>query len=162
MNPLTKQQTEKRCSQCGDVKPVSEFTFKQFSSCGFRLFRQPCKKCYRENMRSPEKKVMKRRIQKKYDLTENGQATRKRSGRKYRQTVSFKIAIEKYRLTFPEKRRAQIAVTNALQCGKIIRPSHCSICGIVCKPEAHHPDYAFPLEIIWVCKRCHSAYHWSN
>jgi hypothetical protein len=32
----------------------------------------------------------------------------------------------------------------------------CSWCGKPGKLERHHPDYAKPLEIVWVCLACHS------
>lgn len=37
----------------------------------------------------------------------------------------------------------------------------CEVCGESGKPvEAHHRDYAFPLSIEWVCRRCHGMRHW--
>ena len=43
--------------------------------------------------------------------------------------------------------------------GKITRPDHCSACGLVCKPEAHHKDYSKALEVTWLCKMCHGKEH---
>jgi hypothetical protein len=34
----------------------------------------------------------------------------------------------------------------------------CSMCGAL-KAECHHPDYTKPLEIIWLCRRCHKRIH---
>jgi hypothetical protein len=36
---------------------------------------------------------------------------------------------------------------------------HCQICGKSGELEGHHADYSKPLEIIWVCKNCHSHIH---
>jgi hypothetical protein len=55
----------------------------------------------------------------------------------------------------------------ALQAGKIVRPEACSRCGD--KPgrsrygrsriHAHHHDYSKPLDVEWLCARCHDIVH---
>lgn len=40
-----------------------------------------------------------------------------------------------------------------------LRPSVCSICGSEWQIEAHHPNYSFWNEIVFVCKSCHSNIH---
>lgn len=42
-----------------------------------------------------------------------------------------------------------------LRAGRIVRPANCERCGCECKPEAHHPDYTEPLNVIWLCQKCH-------
>lgn len=54
-------------------------------------------------------------------------------------------------------------VRTALKRGILVRPDTCSKCG--CKPgraadgrskiHAHHPDHGKPLEIEWLCAKCH-------
>lgn len=56
----------------------------------------------------------------------------------------------------PEKRAAYIIVGNAVRDGKLVKQS-CA-CGNP-KSEAHHEDYAKPLEVIWLCRRCHVDLH---
>ncbi len=55
----------------------------------------------------------------------------------------------------PELRRAYNAVQRALKSGALERPSGCTKCGLVCKPEAAHADYARCLDVRWLCRRCH-------
>jgi hypothetical protein len=43
--------------------------------------------------------------------------------------------------------------------GEIIRPDHCSVCLVNCKPQAHHDDYSKPLDVIWLCPICHADRH---
>ena len=51
-------------------------------------------------------------------------------------------------------------LTNAaLRSGKLIRPAHCEGCGGACCPDAHHDDYAAPLAVRWLCRRCHMVAH---
>lgn len=35
----------------------------------------------------------------------------------------------------------------------------CAMCGTAESVIAHHPDYSRPLEIISMCRSCHSRYH---
>lgn len=55
----------------------------------------------------------------------------------------------------PEKRRAQFVIGNAIRDGKIKRPTTCEVCGSQGRVEAHHPDYGKPLEVQWLCTKCH-------
>jgi hypothetical protein len=59
----------------------------------------------------------------------------------------------------PEKRRAHWAVDNAVRRGHIARPDRCSLCDSVAKVQAHHADYSKPMEITWLCQRCHQRLH---
>lgn len=55
--------------------------------------------------------------------------------------------------------RAHAAVTRALLTGELVRPGVCELCGEPpvgkSKIEAHHADYAKPLVVLWVCRKCH-------
>lgn len=55
-----------------------------------------------------------------------------------------------------EKRRAHVILSRAIKSGKIVRPMSCSECKKKCKPDGHHIDYSKPLDVIWICRTCHS------
>ena len=38
------------------------------------------------------------------------------------------------------------------------KPKQCP-CGSNYPLQAHHPDYNFPKEVMWMCEACHSAIH---
>ena len=57
----------------------------------------------------------------------------------------------------PEKRRAHNAVSNALRDG-ILRKSPCEVCGAA-ETTAHHEDYSRPLDVRWLCTKCHAEIH---
>jgi hypothetical protein len=59
----------------------------------------------------------------------------------------------------PEKILARQKVYYAVKTGQLIRPNHCTRCGLVCTPEGHHLDYSKPLEIVWLCDPCHKQEH---
>lgn len=98
----------------------------------------------------------------KYRKTKQGKESEKRSRQTYQRTEKYKKAIKRYRAKNPEKRKAQWILSNAIRSGKVIRPSMCSACNVQCVPEGHHYDYTKPLDVIWMCKRCHTDLHYSN
>lgn len=62
-----------------------------------------------------------------------------------------------YRETNPEKWDAHQLVKMAMGYG-ILVPQPCANCGAI-KVVAHHPDYTRPLEVIWLCPKCHRRLH---
>ena len=65
---------------------------------------------------------------------------------------------KKERNLFKNKFRARDMIKNMIRKGIIIRPNNCERCDDV-NPQAHHPDYSKPLEVKWLCKRCHMQLH---
>ncbi|MDD4804270.1 MAG: hypothetical protein PHN69_03775 [Candidatus Pacebacteria bacterium] len=53
------------------------------------------------------------------------------------------------------KRKAYNKVYYALKAGKLIKPAQCEICKSTENIQAHHKDYSKPLEVDWVCQKCH-------
>lgn len=89
---------------------------------------------------------------------------RRRNVEKYRESSrqarrknpeSHRMSSLRHREKYPEKEKARKAISNAIRDGRIVRPDHCSKCGLICKPQAHHADYSKPLEVTWLCKICH-------
>lgn len=64
-----------------------------------------------------------------------------------------KAANQRYGERYPEKKKATVAVSNAVRDGRLFKQP-CSICGAV-EVEAHHEDYSKRLEVIWVCNPHH-------
>jgi hypothetical protein len=58
------------------------------------------------------------------------------------------------------KSRCKEAVRKALRNGYLIKPTKCEVCNQENKRiEGHHPDYYRPLDVNWVCPRCHRRIH---
>lgn len=58
----------------------------------------------------------------------------------------------------PERRAARVAVGNAIRDGKLkVQP--CERCGYAVGVHAHHEDYSKPLDVTWLCSRCHGERH---
>lgn len=67
--------------------------------------------------------------------------------------------LQKYRAENPEKYKAHSAVNSALRSGTLVKPEKCEDCGETKKLHGHHDDYSKPLEVRWLCARCHSIFH---
>lgn len=59
----------------------------------------------------------------------------------------------------PVKHKARVMAANAVKRGKLVRSPFCQLCLGTERSEGHHPDYAKPLEVVWLCPPCHRAIH---
>lgn len=60
------------------------------------------------------------------------------------------------------KERARGALHRAIAAGVVVKPESCQDCTAVLpkqKIHAHHPDYAKPLSVEWLCAQCHGKKH---
>lgn len=58
-----------------------------------------------------------------------------------------------------EKYRAYSTLRYAVKVGRLIKPSHCELCGEDVNVHAHRADYSRPLDVNWLCVPCHNALH---
>ncbi len=68
-----------------------------------------------------------------------------------------------------KKKRVQHITEKAIKKGALIRPIKCSKCGDTQEfkdgrngIQAHHCDYDKPLEVLWLCQKCHHVWHKEN
>ncbi len=130
---------EKKCFRCGKTLPLEAF------------YRHPrmddghlgkCKECTKLDVR--ENYALRRKQYRDYDKKRNQTPKRK---------VSARGARIKYRKKDPVKYKAHSAASNAIRNGKLIR-ENCFYCGNP-KSQIHHDDYSKPLDVRWVCFKCH-------
>ena len=86
--------------------------------------------------------------------------------RKYRSTKKGKEniykAVYKSAKKYAYKQSARVKVLWAVRQGKLIKPKNCSSCNVKTEVEGHHEDYNKPLEVIWLCRTCHSKIHYGK
>ena len=131
----------KTCSKCAVEQPLSNFYKSKLGKGGLQ---SRCKSCIGATHRDWRKKNLDRRAQ-------YISQWRKESGGEYIKSI------RQWEKNNPAKRRAHTIVKSAKKRGLLI-PKPCEKCGEH-KVEAHHDDYNKPLEVRWLCKRCHWALH---
>src|SRR3990167_1396712 len=80
-----------------------------------------------------------------------------RAKRPERKAAARKIAM-RWRQENPTAYKAQTAVGNAIRDGKLKREP-CALCGTTTHVHAHHKDYNKPLDVKWLCAKCHHRLH---
>ena len=59
----------------------------------------------------------------------------------------------------PLRSAAQQILRKARRRGDVIPWPVCAMPECECKPEAHHPDYSRPLDVVWLCSSHHKLAH---
>ena len=62
---------------------------------------------------------------------------------------------------FSLRQRARWLVNEAVRGGGLRRPEVCESCWLPDRRllHGHHEDYSRPLDVIWLCAKCHSRLH---
>lgn len=72
-------------------------------------------------------------------------------------------AKNRWALSHPIQSGASTMIGNAVRDKKIFKPNICSECKKESKRlEGHHDDYAYPLIVRWLCRKCHYDWHKTN
>jgi hypothetical protein len=129
----------KTCFKCGQEKPLSEF-YEHPGMADGHLGK--CKECAKRDAR--ENYANKRKQYSEYE--------RQRFKKPERKAATLATQ-RRRRAAHPEKEAAYNAVHRALRSGKLKRQP-CKYCGSP-DTQAHHADYSKPLEVEWVCFKCH-------
>lgn len=107
--------------------------------------------------------AIKKAAVKRFKESEQGRASLKESAIRFKQSehgrVSLKESAIRYMDANPEKIKAHYMLNNAIKAGAIVPWSVCAIWDCAVKPEAHHPDYDRPLDVVWLCRLHHKQAH---
>lgn len=141
------------CNICQTTSDVSEF---------YPGVTSRCKECHKAKVR--ENRAAKAAYYREYDKNRFQSDPRVLARhKKYQATEAGKSSLRASREKWIELNRAKRlthhAVNNAVRNGKIIKPKTCQDCGAGGRIHGHHEDYSKPLDVIWLCPRCHTARH---
>ena len=131
------------CKDCGQNKPLSEF-YKHPGMTNRVL--GSCKVCRKDYARA------------RYQLNmQDSQWVDKERQRQLTKTCSPTglTRMRRWCEENPEKYRAHRALNHAIRGGKIIKPLNCEHCGRNGIIHGHHMDYSRPLDVMWLCVKCH-------
>ncbi|RPI52563.1 MAG: hypothetical protein EHM49_00460 [Deltaproteobacteria bacterium] len=147
----------KKCFKCGEVKPISEFYVHKQMKDGHLGKCKECTKKYVHDYR--EQNLDKVRA---YDRERATLPHRVEARKKYAQTPEGKEicnnAKRKWTKKNPLKKLASQMVDNAIRDGRLQRQP-CERCGSTVRVHGHHDDYYKPLEVRWLCPKCHRELH---
>ncbi len=166
---------QKRCYACEQVLSVECFGKNRAKKDGFS---DECRRCRKISDAKSHQKNRNKRLAKmrayqnehceelriksiEYSRSERGRENNNKATRKYYATHKKAIAKRMKRNQVEQKERyvSRYQASNAIKLGKLSRPTACQDCNKQGRVEGHHPDYTKPLEITWLCKRCHALKH---
>lgn len=127
----------KTCTGCQQTKPTDDFYAHPKMADGHL---SQCKECIKGKVRQH------RRLNesvREYD--------RKRGSR------MPLASLQAYRQKNPDAYRAHTAVSNAVRDGRL-KKEPCLFCAEE-RVHGHHRDYSAPLDVIWLCAKCHHRLH---
>lgn len=153
----------KKCKSCDQQKPLNEFYADKWKSDGLR---RVCKACDKARVKYLDDK---RRGNVVFRAAQAAAEKQKRINNTHcRENARRGARI--YRLRFPEKSICRESLNRALRRGDVTRPMTCEACGKTPEAridgrsglQAHHADYSKPLDVKWMCVRCHTDEHRST
>lgn len=152
----------KKCFKCKINKPIEMFYKHPKMADGYV---NKCKECNKKDVR--KNRAAKIDYYREYDRARANAPDRVEARKLYAQTdggkEAFKKASKKWKELNQVKRAAHIIVGNAIRSGKLDKKYECSECGKKDgRVHGHHDDYSKPLDVRWLCARCHSDWHKVN
>lgn len=145
-----------RCRVCKVEKPISEMAKDRRTITGYISRCASCKLVVDRAYKETHRQQIRERDRLRYPPSERRAEERRRFAREHPDVVRAAALAQRG----TDKVRARDALRYAVRSGRIAKPSSCQDCGrsdLVI--HGHHHDYAKPLEVVWVCRLCHSRLH---
>lgn len=134
---------QKTCIRCSEEKAPDEFYGHPQMADGLL---GACKACCKRDER--KRRRLNPDVQ-KYDTERSSDPKRVELRRR-----TSKI----YRENNPSARAAHGAVERAIRSGSILK-ENCLFCAADKNIHGHHRDYSRPLDVVWLCAKCHRRLH---
>lgn len=135
----------KHCRKCSRDLPRKAFHKNNRSRDGLQAWCCQCRSAYN---RTPEERAKNRISWRRYAQSDYGKTSI---------PAKKKRTYEKNKMKWRPKDYARQALHRAIKRGEVLR-LRCENCGNP-RSQAHHHDYSKPLDVIWLCQRCHAEEH---
>lgn len=129
----------KPCFRCGTEKPLDSFYRHKRMADGHL---NKCIECAKSDVM--QNRASRRKQYSDYEARRQQDPERRASKQGH---------CRRHQEVHPDRHRARCAVRNAVTRGALLR-GPCQRCG-ASKVQAHHKDYSRPLDVEWLCFRCH-------
>ena len=147
----------KKCFKCGKVKPLDEFYRHPQMKDGYL---GKCKECTKKDI--AEDRINNPEKLKARDKKRNGLPHRVKARKKYAQSSRGKKVCNKAKKKWDKKNLLKKLtgqmVSRAIRAGRL-KKQPCEKCGSTNRVHGHHDDYYKPLEVRWLCPKCHTEFH---
>ena len=152
----------KKCFKCGVHKPLSEFYKHKMMADGYL---NKCKDCAKTDVRRNRDEKLD--YYREYDRQRANNPERVKARLDYAQSEEGKISQTEAKKRWIEnnliKRAAQTMIKNYLRSRPHLVKENCESCGTKSERiHKHHDDYSKPLEVRFLCPKCHSKWHKEN
>lgn len=140
------------CKICNTTKPDTDF---------YASNKSRCKECVKARVNANRQANLERI--RAYDRMRGSMPHRVAARKAYQRTPAFaeshNAAVKRWEAKHPERRHASTTVGHAIRDGRLAPWPACAVPTCDCKPQAHHPDYSRPLDVVWLCDTHHKAAH---
>ena len=149
-------EVKKQCFRCKEWKDSCDF-YKHPQMKDGHLGK--CKECAKKDVLEHRNANLERI--RAYDRERGKLPHRKQKCKEYARSHPDVISriTRKYRKMNPMAYAAHIIVGNAVRDNKLKKPRKCSECNQKGVMHGHHEDYYKPLDVVWVCVKCHTNLH---
>ena len=140
------QVIHKVCAKCGILKPARDYCPEADSPDGLRYY---CKSCNKATVI-------------KWRQTHHADELRRVRAWRTEHRDKWLGSVKASKQRDIGKIKARRCVENAVRGGALIKPNMCGRCGQshnIDDIHAHHHEYARPLSVVWLCRRCHGEVH---
>lgn len=155
-------QTTRLCGRCNRELDLTLFSINRKLPLGRQY---TCKECSSKYIKNYHREHIKK-LEEYHRSYTNGERERnveyyRKKGRdnyrKHRDTILARASSDNPIRRF--KNNARKLLNGAVMKGDVVRISICERCGTRRSEQAHHEDYAKPLEVVWLCTLCHGLRH---
>lgn len=151
-----------KCRICEKEKNQCDFYKHSQAASGYD---SACKECVKSRSRANRAKRID--YYREYDRQRANHPHRVDARKIYSGTEAGKSAHSAAKARWSEsnkiKRGANTLVSRAIRKGELEKPDSCEECGKSnCRLEGHHDDYSKPLDVRWLCSKCHREWHKAN